>query len=234
MPIDEPHRSSTLHSMTIPSVPTDNLFKFQSIAGIVIVIVTVYWFGAVFLRFYDKKTELQRRVTETELDLKFLREDSHKTERELDRIVEEAETLAFGWTEKHTRPIDLDEYDKRVEALKASEHEPSKKQIDETFAIVMKCISQGQEQRERLRRLTKLTEQNRLAEEESDNLRRMMFGASAFAGVATLFGIGLSLRGFKKWAIHQSHHETEIALQSEELEKLRWERKQRENGRGDV
>ena len=67
--------------MTVPTLPTDNLYKFHAITGIVIIIATLYGFGAVFLKFDATKSENERLSIDLALDLKSLVADMAKNEK---------------------------------------------------------------------------------------------------------------------------------------------------------
>jgi nitrogen fixation-related uncharacterized protein len=61
--------------MQIPNLPTDNLYKFMALSGIVLVVLGTIVPAVFFVRFWPRLTELTVEINLLELENSFLRED---------------------------------------------------------------------------------------------------------------------------------------------------------------
>lgn len=64
-----------MNPFTIPNLPTDNLYKFYSISGIIIILFTLF-FGTIFLNnIFEKSRKITDSVKVLQLEFEFLDDD---------------------------------------------------------------------------------------------------------------------------------------------------------------
>ena len=210
--------------MTVPTLPTDNLYKFHAITGIVIIIATLYGFGAVFLKFDATKSENERLSIDLALDLKSLVADMAKNEKELDRVLYTAEKQTFGWTSElsGTSALSLAEYDKRVDALMVEDlRKPTDAEKAELWKILTPALTTQEIHRQKVRQIEKVRAQIEFSTQQTDKIRVLLFGFGFAAAILVLFGIGLARRGFKKWAVIQKLQDAVLLAEAEEAKAKR-------------
>ena len=205
--------------MNVPTLPTDNLYKFRAITGIVIVIATLYGFGAVFLKFDAARSENQRRSIDLELDLQSLVADMAKNEKELDRVLYMAETLTFGWTSDlgGAALLSLAEYEQRMDAMMEDDlRKPTAAEKAEIWKILTPTMMKTDKHREKLRQSEKVRAQIEFSTQQSDKIRDLLIGLGFATGGLVLFGIGLARRGFKRWAVIQELQDAILVADAED------------------
>ena len=84
-----------MNPFTIPNLPTDNLYKFYSISGIIIILFTLF-FGTIFLNnIYEKSQKITDSVKVLQLESEFLVDDYKSFIIQIDNLEKEFNKYTF-------------------------------------------------------------------------------------------------------------------------------------------
>ena len=73
---DKKLRTSTkVNAMTIPNLPTDNLYKFIALSGVTIILVSILFYSSEIIELYDSTKTIESEIEILELDIEFFDED---------------------------------------------------------------------------------------------------------------------------------------------------------------
>lgn len=210
--------------MEIPNIPTDNYYKFLSLSGILIMVVTMFFCVNQQNSLSTEIENINFELTKLELERKFLTEDSKKVEIQIEDL------------EKHANKIDVKAPDKEVSNF--FKFNQTSIQNDKNFRDYLEFLFKYKE--EMIPEITKaekikieLEKQKKLERElqfkiVSIDLKTKLLGSkintSLFINVTgVLFFVGgciISRRGFKNWyLLVQKPSDEKLQLEVDELKK---------------
>lgn len=170
----------------MPSLPTDNLYKFQALTGLTIIVLTV-WFLAnqlngILLQCIDSVNDLSRLSVE----MSFLKEDVDKLEKKVNQLAAKTGELKKQ-TIYSTNDLSLSESNSMI-GITNSYDSQGNEMIKEYTAMI------GKNRELRLKRI------EIEGKEYLINWEKSKFGVLAIVGFLVIGGsLYLAIIGFKRW-----------------------------------
>lgn len=192
--------------MGIPNLPTDNLYKFLALSGIVIILFSFY-ISANLIELYNEKVfQNNRDIKLLSVEAKFMEKDQIALKKEFNDFDKYLTALESLLVNKEEISADSMRIIKEELQTRESEYKDGK--------LMHKKLSDIG--REHVLKLTRIEALN----DEIDNLDKKIFFARIFSFVGLLAGFIMSFKGFKNWYYKiQVYQDMEIKKKAENLKK---------------
>ena len=79
--------------MKIPDIPTDNLYKFMCFAGLLLFIISPFYFYTFTHKVFLKKMDLEMEIALSKTKMEYLKEDVDILEKDVDKAVKNLDIL---------------------------------------------------------------------------------------------------------------------------------------------
>jgi len=191
---------------TIPNLPTDNLYKFYAISGIVLILFTLTFETIVLSNLDEKSHRIKELIKRSELQTKHLYEDVLSLEKETKILKKEVNDYSIEKDSTFDRSKTLD---KKLEKLKSNsdyrdylefyyKHQadliPEYEKLKEIMELSNKHIAKN---REYEIKNAEIKSKNNELKENLKNFKLFFY----FGIILMIQGFFLSVNGFRKWKL---------------------------------
>ncbi len=210
--------------MTIPTIPTDNYYKFFALSGVVVTITCIILYLNQWNVINDEIDKTSIEITQLELEKKFLEEDSVTIDFQISRLGSFDTTLA----KLNLDSVITEHFKVNSTALQNDKnlrdyYEFLFKYVDKIIPLVPKVekIKEAHLQQVQVRRNLTLKIaliKDKIGIQNSKNNKLLISGI--VLGIFFVIGLRISSRGFVQWYnLVQKPSDEKLALEVQELKK---------------
>ena len=216
--------------MNIPSLPTDNLYKFISLSGVTIVLATFLFYGTIYIDIFNRIDGMESEVSILELDSKFITEDQQQLEKKIAHLAKYFPGNIIGNIDSSITQHFVKESKELINDKNLREY------YDFIFKNENKIFPEKQKieliksENERIISLNRIYEKKVVQIRTKSNiilrLNHRLSSVSTILGILVAIGILMALYGFKKWYNKvQKPTDEKLAIELKNLVDLQQNRK---------